>query len=193
MNLEFPIVKLLDYETRWEELEASPNPFAVVVMAHLKTQVTTQDPQGRLRWKLQLIRGLYERGFSHQDILELFRVLDWMMGLPEPLKLEFWDELQRFEEDKKMPYITSVEQIGIEKGLKQGLQQGREEGRRDVCQTVINSFLAARFGTLDDELVSLVEQLVAVPAEELSTVIVKISTLSREELLKEFIKQDLER
>lgn len=111
MSLEFPIVKLLDYEAQWETLEASTNPFAVVVMAHLKTQITTQDPEGRLRWKLRLIRGLYERGFSQQDILELFRVLDWMMGLPEELKLEFWDELQRFEEEKRCRTLVALNRL----------------------------------------------------------------------------------
>jgi hypothetical protein len=35
IHLRFPIIKLLDYE--WETLEASDNPFAVVVMAHRKT------------------------------------------------------------------------------------------------------------------------------------------------------------
>jgi len=33
MNFEFRTVKLLDYDDHWEELEASQNPFAWVVMA----------------------------------------------------------------------------------------------------------------------------------------------------------------
>ncbi|MGK7877809.1 MAG: transposase, partial [Xenococcaceae cyanobacterium] len=41
ISLEFPIVKLLDYEAQWFELEQSTNPFAVMVMAHLKTKATT--------------------------------------------------------------------------------------------------------------------------------------------------------
>jgi hypothetical protein len=175
MSLEFPIVKLLDYEARWEELEASPNPFAVVVMAHLKTQVTTQDPQGRLRWKLQLIRGLYERGFRQQDILELFRVLDWMMGLPEPLKLEFLDEIRRFEEEKNMPYISSVEQIGIQQGLQQGLQQGHRE--------VILSILKSRFGDLDENLTKIIEPLTQLSPDEFTPLLLN---LSREELINRF-------
>lgn len=36
LNFEFSMMKLLDYRGRWEELEASQNPFAWVVMAHLK-------------------------------------------------------------------------------------------------------------------------------------------------------------
>jgi len=36
-SLQFPMVKLLDYQQRWSELEQSSNPFAVVIMAHLST------------------------------------------------------------------------------------------------------------------------------------------------------------
>jgi hypothetical protein len=43
LSLEFPTVKLLDYQQRWPELEASSNPFAIMVMAHLKTKATTGD------------------------------------------------------------------------------------------------------------------------------------------------------
>ncbi|KYC41765.1 hypothetical protein WA1_17195 [Scytonema hofmannii PCC 7110] len=45
LKFEFGIVKLLDYQNRWAELEASDNPFATVVMAHLKMQQTTKKPQ----------------------------------------------------------------------------------------------------------------------------------------------------
>ena len=36
ISLRFPVVKLSDYNEHWEMLEASPNPFAVMLMAHLK-------------------------------------------------------------------------------------------------------------------------------------------------------------
>src|SRR5436309_208362 len=76
-GIRFPVVKLLDYEARWEELEASANPFAVLVMAHLRTQATRRDPESRLQWKLRLVKGLYDRGFSRSDVLEIFRFIDW--------------------------------------------------------------------------------------------------------------------
>ena len=46
-SLEFPIVKLLDYETNWNELEVSDNPFAVMVMAHLRTQREYPKPRSQ--------------------------------------------------------------------------------------------------------------------------------------------------
>jgi predicted transposase/invertase (TIGR01784 family) len=39
------------------------------------------------------------------------------------LKRTFWDELRTYEEERKMPYITSVEQIGYDRGLKQGQEE----------------------------------------------------------------------
>ena len=36
VGIEFPVVKLRDYAARWDALEASDNPFAMVVMAHLQ-------------------------------------------------------------------------------------------------------------------------------------------------------------
>ena len=73
VKLRFPIVKLLDYASAWEALEANPNPCAVVTMAHLKTQEARRSHRRRLEWKLRLVKGLYERGYSREDVLELFR------------------------------------------------------------------------------------------------------------------------
>jgi hypothetical protein len=43
-TFNFGIVKLLDYQQNWAMLESSRNPFATVVMAHLKNQATTRNP-----------------------------------------------------------------------------------------------------------------------------------------------------
>ena len=52
--------------------EASDNPFAVVVMTHLKAQETKQDKQSRKEWKLTLIRRLYEKGYNRKATVNLF-------------------------------------------------------------------------------------------------------------------------
>lgn len=62
VSLHFPAVKLLDFAARLEELEADANPFALLVIAHLKTQETRKDPQSRREWKLRLVKALFERG-----------------------------------------------------------------------------------------------------------------------------------
>ena len=47
LDFQFPVVKLLDYARDVAGLEAGSNPFAVVVLAHLKTQETRHDPVAR--------------------------------------------------------------------------------------------------------------------------------------------------
>jgi hypothetical protein len=168
MRLCFPIVKLLDYP--WQMLESSDNPFAIVVMAHRKTQDTVQVASERLQWKLYLSKRLYRRGYSRQAILELFLVLDRMMRLPEPLELTFRDELIQFEMENHMEYISSLERIG------------RQEERQDI----IHNLLAGRFGVVDASLATIVEPLATLPLSEFSNLLLSLPTLSREELLTRF-------
>lgn len=97
-SFEFPTIKLLDYEPHWAELEQSQNPFAIAVMAHLRTKATREDAQLRKEWKFRLTRRLYEQGYKRQDILNLFRFIDWMMELPDALKQEFRAELEQYEQ-----------------------------------------------------------------------------------------------
>ncbi len=62
------------------------NPFAVVTQAHLRAQETAGAEENRYQAKLGLIRSLYRRGYARQDILELFRFIDWVLALPEGLE-----------------------------------------------------------------------------------------------------------
>jgi len=142
-GIKFPIAKLLDYAEKFEELKESENPFAVVVMAHIKTKETLHDDEGRKKWKLYLARLLYERSYSRIDLINLFRFIDWLMKLPQDMEEGFWEEIRQYEEEKNMPYVTSVERIGIKKGLQQGIQQGRREGILEA----IELGLTIKFGT----------------------------------------------
>ena len=121
LKFKFPIVKLLDYKEKWEELEQSHNPFAVVVMAHLQTQETRHKPEERFEFKWKLIRRLYKRGYHKEDVRQLFRFIDWMMKLPDGLARQLKERITEYEEEQKMPYVTSIERMGIEQGLQQGI------------------------------------------------------------------------
>lgn len=110
--------------------------------------ISTARGKKRLKsiWKTQLVRFLYERGWTRHDILELFRLIDWLMVLPDDLERDFQTDLESTEQEKTMPYITSIERRGIEKGLSQGLSQGL----RDTIQAV----LEVRFGGIDAEVLA---------------------------------------
>ncbi|WP_028323894.1 hypothetical protein [Desulfatirhabdium butyrativorans] len=98
-------------------------------MAHLKFLETRHEMMDRLQWKIQLVRQLFDRGYSRKDIINLFRFIDWIMCLPEELDRHFSDTISQMEEEKKMPYVTSVERLGIKKGIVQGLEEGMQLGR----------------------------------------------------------------
>lgn len=110
---KYLMVKLLDFQPRWSELERSLNPFAVVIMAHLSTLETLGKPNQRFQSKLTLVRGLYERGYTKNEILELFRLIQWMMVLPKPLEISFKQEFKRIQEEGRVPYITDIELDGM--------------------------------------------------------------------------------
>jgi hypothetical protein len=154
VGIKFPVVKLWDYRTRWSELEQSDNPFAIVVMAHLQTQATQRNPEARLNEKLRIVRRLYERGYSRQDVLNLFRFIDWVLVLPAGLEAQFQVELAQLEAERNMPYVTSVERMGIEKGRQEGRLEGRlegrQEGRLEGEAAVLKRLLIRRFGPLPE-------------------------------------------
>ncbi len=120
-NTEYPMVKLLDFQSRWSELERSLNPFAVVIMAHLSTLDTVGKDQQRFQSKLTLVRGLYQRGYTRSQVLELFRLIQWMMVLPEPLALSFKQEFKRIQEEGQVPYITDIELDGMVKASRESV------------------------------------------------------------------------
>ena len=92
------------------------NPFATVVMAHLKTLATREDPDARFRWKMFIFRRLYESGHDRQEILDLLWFVDWVMWLPPKLKQQFEGTIEAYEAEKQMEYMTTWERKGIRKG-----------------------------------------------------------------------------
>ena len=147
VSLEFPTVKLLDYEAQWEILEETENPFGLVVMAHLKTKATSQDPESRLQWKLRLVRSLFARGYSREQIIGLFRFIDWIMLLPKELANSFKVELRNDREANRMRYVTSIERLAKEEAVIETLQE-----------SVIEN-LATRFEEVSTKVVEAVNQI----------------------------------
>jgi hypothetical protein len=154
LRFNFPAVKLLDYGKKWEKLESSDNLFALAVMAHLKAlELKVEQGEERKRWKLRLVRMLYERGCDRRDVLELFRFIDWLLMLPPELERSFTEEVSKIEEEKGMEYITSVERVGMERGLAQGMQQGSlQEARIMLLET-----LSVRFDGVPEGIAEIVK------------------------------------
>lgn len=164
IRFAFRSVKLLDYRAKLDQLERNRNPFATIVVAHLRTQETRHDPSARLVAKLSMLRRFYARGYNRNQIVGLFRVIDWLMALPPELARRFWQEVSVLEQEQKMPYITSVERIGREEGLKEGLKEGHEAGLRDGLIEGIELILRAKFGPAGQQIIPEIRQLTEVSA-----------------------------
>jgi hypothetical protein len=61
VQMDFPTVKLLDYRDRITELEQSDNPFALVVLAHLRSLFSRGE--AKKEFKKHLIRLTRRRGY----------------------------------------------------------------------------------------------------------------------------------
>ncbi len=75
-------LKLQDFADSIDHLRASPNPFAIVIASHLQAQVTTNNAEDRFRFKVELVRGLYDKGWGPDEVRRLYRFIDWVMDLP---------------------------------------------------------------------------------------------------------------
>ncbi|MEI8372148.1 MAG: cytosolic protein [Planctomycetota bacterium] len=178
VGIRFSVAKLLDYLPGRQELEESPNPFATIVLAHLDTLETRQDQHERKNRKFRLIKGLFERGWDTNRVRQLFRLIDWMMELPDPLGIEFWQQVKQFAEEKHMPFITTPERIGLQQGLSQGLSQGRIEG--------IEALLRLKFGEPGLRLMPEIREIAEI--EKLEAILHSIeAAVSPEDLRRNFL------
>jgi len=160
LELQFPMVKLLDFREREDDLRASPNPMAILVRAHLATLVTGHDALRRKAVKLGLFRDLFRAGYSPADVRQLFTLVDLFMRLPEAMYTEFRESVAAELGEEAMRVMTSFEQYGHKEGLAQGLQQGMQEGQ----ETLTLRLLTRKFGTLSEEMVT---QIRALTSEQL--------------------------
>jgi hypothetical protein len=137
-------------------------------------QETRSDSQQRKQWKFNLTRRLYEQGYERQDILNLYRFIDWLLVLTEGLEMEFRQEIEQFEQERQMSYISSIERMAM----------------REARQEEVESLLIARFGELDAELSGIIAPLMALSGGDRARMILQ---LSREELIAQLrqIEQEL--
>ena len=143
-NVNFGVLKLMDYSKRESELEQSDNPFALAILAHLKTLETRGNPESRYLWKLRLTRMLFNRGWERLAIESLFDFIEWVMRLPEELEDKYEDEIERESEEGKDNAMELMSprrkrDIGI------GRTEGKLEGKLEALRMAVLEVLQARF------------------------------------------------
>ena len=151
VDFRYLVSRLMDYQR--EELEKDNNPFALVVFASQERERLQRGGDG-FNAKWYLIRKLYERGYSREEVVGLFEFIDWVIQLNDEEENRLWEEIGTLEEVKQMPYITSVERIGLRKGREEGLQQGLQPLLQQGLQQMVIDALEVRF----EEIPSLISE-----------------------------------
>ncbi len=106
------------------------------------------------------------------------------MTLPKELSERFDNELITIEEEQRMPYITSIERSGIERGIKQGIEQGSLQSKRES----IIELLETRFSEVPSELSAVLNQIEDL--EFLKQLFKRSITVASVEELQQLISKD---
>ena len=97
------------------------------------------------------------------QLRQVFRLIDLMMHLIPDLETEFEQRLTNLEEERKMPYVTSVERIwearGRELGEEIGKEIGKEIGEAQGRLSVAVALLTRQVGDLPENVVTRIKSL----------------------------------
>jgi hypothetical protein len=167
---EFGSFKLLDYQSRWDDLESTQSRFGIIIMAHLKTAATTGNFAERAQWKWEIVQKIYNKGWSNRDFIIVYNIVDTMMSLPKPLQAEFFAKVKQLEEDRKMPLISPTIALAREEGEQRGELKGKQE--------LVIELLNHRFVEIPPSLTEQLKKLTNEQLRELGKAVFDFTTIS---------------
>ncbi len=126
---------MIKWARRQRQLEADENLFGLFVSAHLEALKTRDNLAKRAESKIRLLRNLRDRGLTESDQGNWYRLIDWILPLPEDWERQVF---QRVQGDKVVTYITFAE------------RQAMRQGSRRLLQAA----LKAKFGTEGEALMA---------------------------------------
>jgi len=126
-----------------EKLVEDDNAIAMMILTSQEKEMAKRTGE-KFDAKLRLAKRLYTKGYKKDEVVSLYEFIDLSLDLEIEEEELFWETLKKVESEKKMPYITSVERIGIKKGIKEGaLKKSRE---------MVLEALDERFGKIPPEI-----------------------------------------
>ena len=154
ITFHFRICKTIDFQGKLDDPRHRHQQALFVIAAHLGTQQHRRNPAHLSAYRVDLTIQLTHEGYTDSEIHRLLRLIDWLMPLPDELKIQFRNQLQQRLPDKTMPHITLFEELALKEGLKKGLVEGRQEGlveglEKGILQTAreaVLDVLDTRFG-----------------------------------------------
>jgi hypothetical protein len=118
------------------------------------------------------------------------RAVEELVELPErnPFKENLLEILANWRKNLELrDNLTTEEQeviMNLSPAYLQQREEWKQEGTLEERHSLIASLLEGRFGTLDEELSGLVEQIAQLPISERTQLLLSLSNLSREQLLE---------
>ena len=143
ITMQFPIIKLIDYNNQIAELEKSTNPFAIIILAQLAA-LKKQDIGLKLANNLQITRKLYYLGFNKKEVLALFKFIDWIIPLTKESEMEYMKNVAKLERKEfGKNFICPAEKIWLE----QGIEKGKAESIRSIVMKMLEAKLPLKIIT----------------------------------------------
>lgn len=107
IRVGFLAIKLIDWRGKEEELLASANAFALVVLAFILIKPTEKDQVKRAEWKLTLLKRAHQINMAVQERSTLVRVIDWLLLLPREANLQVYRLFAQSQSQQEAPWLLS--------------------------------------------------------------------------------------
>lgn len=138
LSINYLVIKILDFEQRVAELEASPNPFASVILSQLHVLKFRNKPNRiKCSAKYDLTKRLYAKGFTREHVLNLLRFIDGLIRLPELLELQYQHQVRLLEEESNVAYVTSFERFALARGREEGIALGKLDAQNKIAKNFL--------------------------------------------------------
>jgi len=136
-SLEFPVVKLLDFDESALLPRIKSNPFALVVLAHQKARISAVNDEIRydFKWDWLISKG-FDRGSAIHPSSQVSRgakvgkgvAIMAQTGINADAELRQLLELRAKETHDRATAMAEARERGIEEGIQKGIERGIEKG-----------------------------------------------------------------
>jgi hypothetical protein len=78
----------------------------------------------------------------------MFRIINWMIDLPEKLERELRHDIEQIEKEKQVTYLSSMDRAVMALGAREGRKKGLREDRVAWLLEAISVVADAKFGSV---------------------------------------------
>ncbi len=151
LDMEFPVVKLIDYRSSRQVLGTGNNPFALVTLASLRYIEDRGNEAKLYDAKKELLKRLFRKQYSKNRIRAVLKFIDWLLQLSEERERDLNEEFIEITGGKTMPYVTSWERRAAKEAAEEAEKRAKEEDARKMLQEGLATDVIQRVTGLSEE------------------------------------------